>query len=77
MGAGHLYLGRMGRGIVILFCGTFTGILFYAAMITAYFSIGIIFGIVRVLLWIWQIYDAHRLTARYNDALESTGKPPW
>jgi sensor c-di-GMP phosphodiesterase-like protein len=67
----------MGRGIVILFSGILTGILFYAAMVTAFFSIGILFGIVRLSLWIWQIHDAHKLTRRYNDALESTGKPPW
>lgn len=77
MGVGHIYLGRMGRGIVILFSGILTGILFYAAMVTAFFSIGILFGIVRLSLWIWQIHDAHKLTRRYNDALESTGIPPW
>jgi TM2 domain-containing membrane protein YozV len=77
MGVGHLYLRRMGRGTVILFAGVFTGVLFYAAMITAYFLIGYMFGIMRVSLWIWQIYDAHKLTNRYNDSLESIGKPPW
>jgi TM2 domain-containing membrane protein YozV len=77
MGVGHFYLGRMGRGTVILFSGIFTGVLFYAAMITAYFLIGYTFGIARVSLWIWQIYDARKLTRRYNDVLESIGKPPW
>jgi TM2 domain-containing membrane protein YozV/ribosomal protein L40E len=77
MGVGHLYLGRMGRGTVILFAGMFTGVLFYAAMITAYFLIGYMFGIARISLWIWQIYDAHKLTKRYNGSLESIGKPPW
>jgi TM2 domain-containing membrane protein YozV len=77
MGIGHVYLGRMGRGIVILFSGVVTGVLFYAAMVTAFFSIGFVFGAVRIFLWIWQIYDAHRLTKRYNSVLESTGKAPW
>jgi TM2 domain-containing membrane protein YozV len=77
MGVGHFYLGRMGRGTVILFAGIFTGVLYYAAMITAFFTIGLMFGIVRVLLWVWQIYDAHKLTQRYNYALENIGKPPW
>ena len=77
MGIGHVYLGRMGRGIVILFSGVVTGVLFYAAMVTAFFSIGFVFGAVRLILWIWQIYDAHKLTKRYNSVLESTGKAPW
>lgn len=77
MGIGHVYLGRMGRGIVILFSGVVTGVLFYGAMVTAFFSIGIIFGVIRLFLWIWQIYDAHKLTKRYNSVLESTGRAPW
>jgi TM2 domain-containing membrane protein YozV len=77
MGIGHVYLRRMGRGIVILFSGVLTGVLFYSSMVTAFFSIGIVFGVVRLFLWIWQIYDAHKLTKRYNSVLESTGKAPW
>jgi TM2 domain-containing membrane protein YozV len=77
MGIGHVYLGRMGRGIVILFSGVVTGVLFYSAMVTAFFSIGIVFGVVRLFLWIWQIFDAYKLTKRYNSVLESTGKAPW
>ena len=77
MGMGQVYLGRMGRGIVILFSGVLTGVLFYSFMVTAFFSIGIAFGLLRLFLWIWQIYDAKKLTERYNSVLESTGKAPW
>ena len=77
MGIGHVYLGRMGRGIVLLFSGVLTGVLFYAAMVTAFFSIGIAFGLLRLFLWIWQIYDAKKLTERYNSVVETTGRAPW
>jgi len=77
MGIGHVYLGRMRRGVVILFSGVVTGVLFLAAMVTAFFSIGIVFGVIRFFIWIWQIYDADRLTKRYNSILESTGHAPW
>jgi hypothetical protein len=36
--------------------------LFYVAMVTAFFSIGIIFGAVGVFLWSWEIYDVDKLT---------------
>lgn len=77
MGVAHFYLGRIGRGVAILLAGILTGIVFIAAMAGAFFTIGIIFGIGRMALWIWQTLDAHILTKRYNDVLESTGKPPW
>lgn len=77
MGVGHFYLGRMGRGIVILLSGILTGILFFVAMVGAFFTIGIAFGIVRLSIWIWQMRDALKLTKRYNDVLETTGKAPW
>lgn len=77
MGVGQMYVGRIGRGIVILLSGILTGILFFVAMVGAFFSIGIALGIVRLSLWIWQMYDALKLTRLYNDALQSTGKTPW
>ena len=77
MGVGQIYVGRIARGIVILISGILTGILFFVAMVGAFFSIGIAFGIVRLLLWVWQMYDALKLTRRYNDALESAGEAPW
>lgn len=77
MGVGHFYLRRMGRGVVFLLSGILTGILFFVAMVGAFFTIGIAFGIVRLSIWIWQMRDALKLTKRYNDVLETTGKAPW
>lgn len=77
MGVGHFYLRRMGRGVVLLLSGILTGILFFVAMVGAFFTIGIAVGIARLSLWIWQMYDALKLTKRYNEVLETTSKTPW
>ncbi len=76
MGVGHLYLGKLRRGFAILLLGIFASVLFYGAMITAFFSIALVLGVAWLSFWLWQIYDAYKLTRRYNDAVEKTGKPP-
>jgi hypothetical protein len=77
MGVGHFYLRRTARGLMLLIAGLLTWIGFVAAMVGAFFTIGILFGIALVSLWIFQMYDALRLTRRYNEWLETTSRPPW
>ena len=68
-GIGHVYLGKIIKGIVILIVG-----LLIAGLTLATAGIGLIILIPYAL---WVIYDAHKLCKRYNNYLEETGRPPW
>jgi len=81
MGVGHFYLVRVARGLMFLVVGIVTGVFFFVAVFGAFFSasflVAAVAGSVRLILWIWQVIDARRLTKKYNQFLENTGKPPW
>ena len=68
-GIGHLYLGKIIKGIVLCVVGI---ILFIIAILTM--GIGII-ALIPFALFV--IYDSYRLCKRYNNDLEQTGRPPW
>ena len=68
-GIGHIYLGNITRGIVILIVGL---ILLVIAVVT--FGIGLI---VLIPFAIWIVFDARKQCRYYNDHLEQTGKTPW
>ena len=68
-GIGHIYLGNITRGIVILIVGI---ILLGVAIVT--FGIGLI---ILIPFAIWVVFDARKQCKHYNDHLEQTGKPPW
>jgi TM2 domain-containing membrane protein YozV len=81
MGFGHFYMTRFKRGILVLILGIVTGIIFFVAVFGGFFSesftIAAAFGSMRLALWMWQIYDAHKLANVYNEKLKDTGRPPW
>jgi TM2 domain-containing membrane protein YozV len=81
MGVGHFYLARIARGLIILGASIVTGMVFFVAVFGGFFSssllVAALVGSVRLALWIWQIVDARKLTKKYNESLEGTGKPPW
>ena len=68
-GIGHIYLGNITRGIVILIVGI---ILLAVSVVT--FGIGLI---VLIPFAIWVVFDARKQCRYYNDHLEQTGKTPW
>ena len=68
-GIGHIYLGNITRGIVILIVGI---ILLIASALTL--GIGLI---VLIPFAIWVVFDARKQCRYYNDHLEQTGKTPW
>jgi len=72
-GAGHLYLGVIGRGVVILIGGLVLLLLGYA---TLWFGVGFVFLIAYIPLLIWQIIDSRKLCRQYNDYYEEYGKEP-
>jgi TM2 domain-containing membrane protein YozV len=67
-GIGHLYIGKIRRGIIILVIGWILGIL------TILF---IPFVIVSIVFNLWQGYNAYKLAEYYNDYLNINGKAPW
>ena len=68
-GIGHLYLGKIIKGIVILIVGIIL-------LIITILTMGI--GLIALIPYaIWVVYDSYKLCKRYNDDLEQTGRPPW
>ena len=68
-GIGHLYLGKIIKGIVLCIVGI---ILLIITILTS--GIGLI---VLIPYAIWVVYDSYKLCKRYNNDLEQTGRPPW
>lgn len=73
-GIGHMYVGKFGKGIVILIGSWILLVIGIALLIIL---IGVIFLIIALVLVIWQITDARKLCRQYNDHLKRTGTPPW
>lgn len=92
-GIGHIYVGKLGKGIGILIFGiVLVTLLFVLAYAIALYvenslsdvSVGIwipivtaIFGIGYVALFIWQIFNARNLARKFNESVKTTGKEPW
>ena len=68
-GIGHMYVGKVVKGIVILVGGL---VLF----VLGFFTIGVTF-VLYFILWIWQIFDARKLANQFNESLQNSGKQPW
>ena len=68
-GIGHIYLGNITRGIVILIVGI---VLLVVSVVTI--GIGLV---VLIPFAIWVVFDSRKQCKYYNDHLEQTGKPPW
>jgi|TARA_B110000467_G_C18295519_1_gene467718 TM2 domain-containing membrane protein YozV len=68
-GIGHIYLGNITRGFVILIAGF---ILLIISAVT--FGIGLI---ILIPFAIWVVFDSRKQCKYYNDHLEQTGRPPW
>jgi len=68
-GIGHIYLGNITRGIVILIVGI-------VLLLVAIFSMGI--GLIILIPFaIWVVFDARSKCKFYNDYLEQNQRPPW
>jgi predicted RNA-binding Zn-ribbon protein involved in translation (DUF1610 family)/TM2 domain-containing membrane protein YozV len=76
-GVGHMYVGKIGKGVVILIGSLVLLVISIALTVT---GIGAIIGIpliiVYIVMFIWQIIDARKLCQQYNDHLEKHGSPP-
>ncbi len=74
-GVGHMYVGRIRRGLVILFLDwviSISGIVLmvmYTTFGTWAFVLGIILLIGSFALWIWQIFDARNVCRQHNESI--------
>jgi len=84
-GLGQLYVGRIGRGIALMLVHlvlVFNGIFFVIAG-GLFGGLGgavggaILFVVLLFVLWVWNIFDAHKLANEYNDSLRGSGRRPW
>ena len=73
-GIGHMYVGKVGKGVGILIGNI---LLWIIGVATVFFGVGVIFLIGAFVLFIWQIIDSRKLCVQYNDYLRRTGSPPW
>jgi len=93
MGLGHIYLGRLRRGILILIIVPLSWVM----IMISYMILGLtepeeqvlIDGVLvigqislavmmgHIVLFIWQIRNSGKLCKEYNECLEQHGQPPW
>jgi len=77
-GLGHFYVGRIGRGLVLIIGGSLLKIgLGWLYYLRGGIGLIVVFALLNVGLWMWQAYDAYTLARKYNTALQQTGKAPW
>ena len=81
-GIGHLYAGKIGKGVAILLGSIVLGsiglvLIAVVAIIPFLIPVGIVLLIVYFVIFIWQIIDARKLCVEYNMYLHQYGRPPW
>jgi len=91
-GAGHLYAGKIVRGIVFIVAFFSLSVLTYVGwwfLLSGFdgsvpftFTTGIIvftvvMAIVILVIWVYQLIDAYNVTKRFNAELMATGREPW
>jgi TM2 domain-containing membrane protein YozV len=82
LGVGHVYVGRIGRGVLILAIGLILRFLFVISLFPFLWKGGGalimgILGIGNLGLFVWQIYDAYKLAKQFNAHVQQHGKAPW
>lgn len=81
-GLGHMYVGKLSQGAMLLVLQIILGVVMYFGFLLATTSvIGFILmgavAIVSFVIWIYSIIDADKLAKQYNASLIETGNPPW
>ena len=75
-GIGHIYIGKVGKGVAILLVVLILEIIWYMDFFFGGGFYVLILAIPITILWIWQIFDAHHLAKEYNAWVIKTGLPP-
>lgn len=85
MGIGHIYVGRIRRGVLLLIGGPFlviTGVGFLLFSVFGFITpliglVGFVLLLGAIVLWFWQVFNAYSLAKKFNALVRETGKPPW
>jgi hypothetical protein len=73
-GIGHMYMGKVGKGIGILILAL---VLFGVGIATVYYGIGVFLLIMYFIMFIWQIFDARKLCHEYNLSIYRSYSPKY
>lgn len=91
-GIGHIYVGRLRRGTLILVSGLVfffvSAFMIFAGSVASIGRAGsgglaagvvlaIALSIAYIVIWIWQIFNARTLAKKFNEQVKLTGKEPW
>lgn len=82
-GVGHIYAGKVMKGIGIMIAGWVVEGLFWLSFLgVIYGGIGAVavialFGLLAIGGWLWQTFDAYSLAKYYNDYVRTHGVEPW
>jgi len=89
-GLGHLYIGKLKRGLCILLANIFLGMLIMILYLSVFSddyltydeAMGILIlvfmlSIPSFIIWLWNLFDVNKLAKEYNDCIRRTGNPPW
>ena len=82
-GVGHIYVGKVSKGLSLIIIGVILGVLTWGSFITGFLTFGFgfvasaIFGLMLFVLCVWQIYDAYVLANLFNRRVQETGTAPW
>ena len=82
-GIGHIYVGKMVQGFLLLVTGLILYSLAAASILIGIFTMGVgfvftaIIVLVILLVLILQTLDANKLAKNYNDHVLRYGRAPW
>ena len=87
-GIGHIYVGRLRRGILLLLVSIVLHVglaLLFPFMMLSYIvgsgapqtTAFVLLSLVNLVLWVWQSYDAYNLAKQFNEHVRQYGKAPW
>ena len=82
-GIGHIYVGRIASGLVILAAYFILMILAIVSFSLGIFTLGAGFvltiplGIGVLAVWAWQLFNAYNLAKQFNAHVQQYGKAPW
>ena len=91
VGLGHLYAGRIGRGLVVMAINILIAVPAYIFLFTVFlediymsyddaFTWLVLLGllmIVQFIYLVWTLYDVNKLVKQYNEHARRTGEPLW
>lgn len=87
-GLGQIYCGRLVRGIAIMAISYIPGIIVFAMLwssgetmsydeFSGMMGAVILVSIFDFAVWVWQIYDAYKLSEKWNNEALRTHTRPW